>query len=203
MNNNLQYVSLIADCFSVASVWNVALNDVMRAEQVGRSIHKPYEIVVRDTTCGGIINFSQICVMVILQTKILTFRGGITLFDWMMETLTPTNSSIHAACADLIWKNLQNYFLSFCWTLASPRFCCVNLCTLWGREDFTTSRAIVSLSLDITKLIIHLEFSLFTLILFFIVDNAGPNVGLIVALFKLEQCITTPEYCVHPIIEYC
>ena len=59
----------------------------------------------------------------------------------------------------------------------------------------------MSLSLDNTKLIIHLAFSLFTLIRFFIVDNAGPNVGLIVALFK--QCVTTPEYCVHPIIEYC
>ena len=52
--------------------------------------------------------------MVILQTKILTFRGSITFFDWMMGMFTPTNSPVHdAACLELIGNDLQNYALSF------------------------------------------------------------------------------------------
>ena len=57
---------------------------------------------------------SLFCVMVILQTKILTFRGSITFFDWMMGMFTPTNSPVHdAACLELIGNDLQNYALSF------------------------------------------------------------------------------------------
>ena len=42
--------------------------------------------------------------MVILQTKILTFRGSITLFDLMLGMLMPTNS---------LGNDLQNQSLSF------------------------------------------------------------------------------------------
>ena len=69
--------------------------------------------------------------MVILQTKILTFRGSITLFYWMMGMLTPTNSPIHAACVDLIGDDLQNYSLSFSGILCdrSWHFCFCFACT--------------------------------------------------------------------------
>ena len=84
--------------------------------------------------------------------KILNCRGNITLFYGIMEMLTPTNSPVHAACVDLIGNDLQNYSLSdlsFSWTLASPRFCSMNLCILWKREgvitSIITSRALISL----------------------------------------------------------
>ena len=95
--------------------------------------------------------------------KILNCRGNITLFYGIMEMLTPTNSPVHAACTDLIWKDLQNYSLSLCWTLASRQICNVNLCTLWGQEGFNTSRALVHLVKLGSKLTFLLLFCRFAL----------------------------------------
>ena len=133
---------------SYFAVQNIILGDskCTNLKQVGWCNHTPFaaglcEYLIWNISCGGHWLHHTSCKFVLcLSSKRRSWVSGQPSccsigWDTCSCSSTLCKSLVHVACANVIWKNLQNYSLSFCWTLASPQFCKMNLCQciLWGK----------------------------------------------------------------------